>query len=166
MAPEGHIQTNVGTTALSSRARSSSRAGMLWDAAKGNDTSTCDWCKLPPRSPALGSAQPGVGKTSCCCFLAAERAGRGCSVPGRGLRAACSPALPSPAAIPGWELSTAKCSSPVPYLGFCPNCGNVASVSRMNNVGAGRERLRGSHGERGECRAGRASSSAGIDSGR
>lgn len=58
-------------------------------------------------------------------FLAAESSERGCNVPWRGLRAAHSPALPSPAAPTprglGWKLSTAKCRLLVSYLEFCLN---------------------------------------------
>lgn len=79
-------------------------------------------------SPALRSVQPGgpgVGKSSCCCFLVAESSGRGCDVPGRGLRAANSPPcplqqLPTPRGL-GWKLSTAKCGLLLSYLEFCPN---------------------------------------------
>lgn len=52
------------------------------------------------RAPERASSQPGssrVSKTSCC-FLAAESSGKGCDVPGRGLRAAQLPPAPHPAA--------------------------------------------------------------------
>lgn len=123
-------------------------------------------------APEKVSTQPGnprVSKTSCC-FSAAENSGKGCDVPGRGLRAAHLPQhsvlqqLPPPPLLQGLgrkaqhqegpAVSAAKWGLLISYLEFCLKLVAIWPLSKvMNSLGVGREQLRGS-GKQREGKAG------------